>query len=54
MANIPLEKVRSMVVEIDCMIRLADSYSDFVLGALLCTAREHLELAEDKKSPPIA
>jgi len=36
------------------MIRLADSYSDFVLGALLCTVREHLELAEDKKIPPIA
>jgi hypothetical protein len=53
LANIPLEKARSIASEIDCLIRLADSYSDFALGALLCTVREHLELAEDEQIPPM-
>lgn len=53
LANIPLEKMRSIASEIDCLIRLADSYSDFALGALLCTVREHLELAEDEPIPPM-
>jgi len=32
-----------MVSEIDLLIGLADSHEDFVLGALLCTVRDHLD-----------
>jgi len=41
-----------MASKIDGMIGLADTYDDFVLGALLCTVRDHLEQAEDEKIPP--
>jgi hypothetical protein len=50
--NIPLEKARSMACDIDRLIGLADTYNDFVLGALLCTVRDHLELATDGRIPP--
>lgn len=52
LTNIPLEKARSMASEVDRLIGLADTYDDFVLGALLCTVRDHLELASDKENPP--
>jgi len=41
-----------MASEIDGLIRLADGYNDFVLGALLCTVRHHLEQAKDEEIPP--
>ena len=52
MTNIPFEKARSMASEIDGLIGLADTYNDFVLGALLCTVRDHLEQVRDKQIPP--
>jgi len=41
-----------MASEIDRLIGLADTYNDFVLGALLCTVRDHLEQAKDVEIPP--
>ena len=52
MTNIPLEKARSMASEIDRLVELADNYQDYVLGALLCMVRDHLELAPAEETPP--
>ncbi len=51
LTNIPPEKARTMASEIDRLIIAADSYYDFVLGALLCTARDHLKPFEDREVP---
>ncbi|MDQ0839431.1 hypothetical protein [Sphingomonas faeni] len=51
MTNIPPEKARTMASEIDRLIVVADSHSDFVLSALLCTARDHLEPLKDRQAP---
>lgn len=52
MTNIPSDKARTMVGEIDQLIVLADNYEDFVLGALLCAVRDHLEpVTEDRALP---
>jgi hypothetical protein len=52
LTNIPPEKARTIASEIERLIVVADSHSDFVLGALLCTARDHLEPLEDRRAPP--
>lgn len=52
LTNIPLEKARSMASEVDRLIGLADTYNDFLLGALLCTVRDHLALTTDEGNPP--
>lgn len=52
MTSIPSEQAQTMASEIDRLIGQADSYNDFVLGALLCTARAHLEPASDEPIPP--
>jgi len=41
-----------MASDIDRLIGLADTYSDFALGALLCTVRDYLEPATDEQIPP--
>ena len=41
-----------MASEVDRLIGLADTYNDFVLGALLCTVRDHLALATEEQIPP--
>lgn len=43
-----------MAIDMDRLIALADIYGDFVLGALLCAARDHLELDSDAPIPPFA
>lgn len=53
MTNIPSEKARTIASEIDPLIVLADSYEDYLLSALLCTVRDHLEPAADRHLPPL-
>lgn len=52
LTNIPPEKARTMASEIDRLIVVADNHRDFVLGALLCTVRDHLEPIQDRQAPP--
>lgn len=52
MTTIPSDQAQTMTREIDRLIGLADSYDDFVLGALLCTARDHLDHASVAPIPP--
>ena len=48
LTNIPFDKAQTITSEIDKLIDLADTYTDFVLSALLCTARDHLRPNEDQ------
>jgi hypothetical protein len=41
-----------MASDIDRLIEFADTYNDFAPGAILCTVRDHLELATDEHIPP--
>lgn len=50
LTNIPIDKAQTITSEIDKLIDLADTYADFVLGALLCTVRDHLRPIEDQAS----
>jgi hypothetical protein len=50
LTNIPSDKAQTMTSEIDKLIDLADTYADFVLGALLCTVRDHLRPIEGQET----
>jgi hypothetical protein len=52
LTTIPSDQAQPMASEIDRLIGLADSYEDFVLGALLCAARDHLEHSSNAAIPP--
>lgn len=50
LTNIPSDKAQTITSEIDKLIDLADTYADFVLGALLCTVRDYLRPIEDQET----
>ncbi len=54
MTTIPHDEAQTIASEIDRLIGLADSYDDFVLDALLCRARDHLDQVTDDRIAPSA
>lgn len=43
MENIPPAELQSMVDDVDRLIAIADDHEKFVLAALLCAVRDHLQ-----------